>query len=44
MHYIRAPLADKVRVSEQQKNYTAEPQSLGGLVADDTVRICVLAE
>jgi vacuolar protein sorting-associated protein 1 len=39
MHHIRATLPDiKVRISEQQKKYAAELQSLGGLVADNSVR------
>lgn len=39
MHHIRATLPDiKVRIAEQQKKFNAELQSLGGMVADNSVR------
>jgi hypothetical protein len=39
MHHIRATLPDiKLRITEQQKKFNAELQSLGGLVADNPVR------
>jgi hypothetical protein len=40
MHHIRATLPDiKVRITEQQKKFNTELQSLGGMVADNPVRI-----
>ena len=42
MHHIRATLPDiKVRITEQQKKFNAELQSLGGMVADNPVRIII---
>lgn len=38
MHHIRATLPDiKIRITEQQKKFNAELQSLGGMVADNPV-------
>jgi hypothetical protein len=42
MRHIRATLPDiKMRVNEQQKKSNAELQSLGGMVADNPVRITI---
>ncbi|KAF9513312.1 hypothetical protein BS47DRAFT_1296472 [Hydnum rufescens UP504] len=44
MHHIRTTLPDiKVRISEQQKKYAAELQSLGGLVADNSGSVVLAA-
>ncbi len=38
MHHIKATLPDiKVRIGEQQKKFSAELQSLGGPLADNSV-------